>query len=124
MLRDSDRLQSSTIFGEFGILSIMSFVTTFKEMNGLVVYFFSEHIFGQLALKEQIDNWRKAAAAVEISETLKLYILLWHIEVLDNFGGDEGLGLWTEQGGESIPLEFLKIFDHYKMNFIVEPKLP
>lgn len=38
--------------------------------------------------------------------------------MLQFLGGNNGLGLWSEQAGESIHREFLKFWEQYKINVL------
>lgn len=94
MLQEADKLLNPVIYQEVGLFRIIPCVTAFKEMNKLVENCFSIRVTDKLILKEQIDKLRKALAAVEVSDTLKLHILMWHIEdCLDSLRENEGLGL-------------------------------
>lgn len=72
----------------------MLFVRAFKKID-LVENCFSTHKFDKVTSRKQFDNLRKAAAAVEISESHRLHISVWHIEdCLGNLVENKGLGLW------------------------------
>ena len=63
---------------------------------------------------------KKNYSALEsLSITLKIHVILEHIEDCINFfENNEGLGVWSEQAGESVHPEFLKIWNRYKVNDI------
>ena len=46
---------------------------------------------------------------------------LEHIQHVLQFLGDAGLGIWSEQDGESIYREFLKFWNKYKISNIEDP---
>ena len=73
-------------------------------------------------LDKHIEELRKMFRGTEVSETLKIHVALHHIKHSLQFLGNSGLGLWSEQSGESIHREFLKYWNSYKMNIIDDPR--
>ena len=70
-------------------------------------------------LEKSIENLKKAFDATDVSESLKIHIILNHLlQCLSYLEDDEGFGLWSEQPGESIHREFLFFRNRYKINFI------
>lgn len=55
---------------------------------------------------------------IDLSRTLKIHVLLSHVEESLQFLYDYGLGVWSEQAGESIHREFMKIWELYQINSI------
>lgn len=78
--------------------------------------------FSARAVGPDLDNHiyelNKAFRGLDVSETLKIHVALKHIKDCLQFLGYYGLGLWSEQAGESIHREFLKFWERYKINII------
>ena len=95
----------------------MPFVSTFKSLNKVVMGSFSNQ-----SPSEDIDKYikelRKCFEATKVSETLKIHVVLYHIVDALQFLNKRGLGLWSEQAGESIHREFVKFWNKYKINSI------
>ena len=71
-----------------------------------------------------MSKLRKAFISTEVSETLKIHVITRHIDHCLHFlCDDEGLGLWSEQAGESVHHEFLKFWRRYKKNSTYLPSL-
>ena len=69
-------------------------------------------------LSKHIEELKSAFKSTGLSETLKSHVALNHIEHSLFFLGCSGLGLWSEQAGESIHREFLKFWSRYQINTI------
>ena len=70
------------------------------------------------------DNLLKLKTCIKdtgLSETLKLHCILHHIPHALHYLYGKGLGIWSEQAGESIHRIFLKFWDKYKMNNMYDP---
>lgn len=64
---------------------------------------------------------KKAYQATEMNETLKVHVLLDHlVQSLLFLGRPDGLGIWTEQAGESVHHFFLKTWDKYRVNCMTD----
>ena len=63
-------------------------------------------------LKQITKQLRNSFLSTHVSESLKIHVVTTHVEncinYLDNGGG---LGLWSEQTGESNHAEFLKFWE-------------
>ena len=73
-------------------------------------------------LDSSLAHLNKCVKATGLSETLKMHYILHHIppHALHYLHG-AGLGLWSEQAGESIHRVFLKYWEKYKTNNIHDP---
>ena len=72
-------------------------------------------------LGKHVTDLKNLFYATELSETLKLHVILHHLEDSVRCLNGEGLGLWSEQAGESIHRSFLTYWDRYKINLISDP---
>ena len=84
-------------------------------MNKIVESSFSTRRIGK-DLDRHIAELNNCFYATGLSETLKVHSALSHIEHSLLFLGCSGLGLWSEQAGESIDCEFLKFRSRYQIN--------
>lgn len=70
-------------------------------------------------LDSYISQFQKAFLATEISETLKVHVLTAHLKkCLEFLENRSGLGIWSEQAGESVHREFLVYWARQKINFL------
>ena len=95
----------------------MPFISTFKALNKVVIDAFSNHKPSD-DFEKNINNLRKCFRATGVSETLKIHVVLYHIDDALPFLNNSGCGLWSEQAGESIHREFIKYWNKYKINLI------
>lgn len=114
LLKEADALLDPSIYSTVGKLALVPYVSAFNAMNKVVENCFSSKVVDLSSLKSEIDYLRKTVAAIEISENLKMHILLDHIEECLHFlNKDDGLGLWSEQAGETVHTEWSKIWKKY-----------
>lgn len=119
LLKESDRLFDLDVLGNVMPIQIQPFVSVFKSMNKVVESCFSTKKYGSVSdLAKNIDELKKTFKAIDVSETLKIHVALHHLQHCLHFLGNDGLGLWSEQAGESIHREFLKYWGRYKINNI------
>ena len=116
LLKEADKLLDPEIYAEVGKLKLVPFVSVFQAMDKLVHNCFSVKVIDENAIKSQIISLKKSYAALETSLPLKIHILIDHI--LDGLKSlrNTGLGLWSEQSGESIHHEFDNYWSKYKIN--------
>ena len=99
---------------------MVPFIAGFKAMDKIVTSCFSVRSVGP-DLDKHVNKLKKAFASTGVSTTLKIYIILTHLNhcllVLDQ----NGLGLWSDQAGESIHREFLIYWRRYEINSIDDP---
>ena len=79
--------------------------------------------------KKDIEASKQSIVDARLSETLKLHILMHHLEEgLDALNVEmkdpRGFLLWSKQAGESIHQQFLKHWTKYKMNLIQNISYP
>ena len=102
-------------------LSLIPLATTFQAVNKLVTACFG---VGKVKcdITKLLENLVIHYMAIESSVTLKAHIVFEHlIPGLANLGG-EGMGLTSEQAGESIHHEFdHNYWSRYKINLISNP---
>lgn len=115
LLNEADKLLNSDVSAEMkGIIS------AFKSMNKVVQDCFSTNEVGS-ELDKHINELNKNFKSTGVSETLKMHVLLKHLKHCLHFLDKRGLGLWSEQAGESIHREFLKFWERYKVNDVTDP---
>ena len=114
-----DLCDPSVYCTEIERISLQPFISAFKAMNKVVKSCFSSKKVNLKDLRRNIVELKKTFEATEVSETLKIHVILNHIEqCFELVGGDKGLGIWSEQAGESIHREFLEYWERYKINMI------
>ena len=59
---------------------------------------------------------KKIIEGIDVSLSLKLHVLFCHLEKSLDYLKGYGLGVWSEQAGESIHREFFKFWNYYKIN--------
>ena len=115
----ADNLNNAEIYEKFGYLGIHPYIVAFKTMNKIVECSFT---FGKVGenLQQFLHELKGALQRIEnVSTTLKIHVLLNHVtDCLKFIDHNNGLGFWSEQSGESVHREFLKIWDKYKINVI------
>lgn len=121
MLKHADQLLDPEIYQDVGVLSLIRFVSALKSMNKLVDSCFSTRIVNH-DFKKHLNELAKTFQGTELSETLKIHILLDHTEQSLHFLRYEcGLGLYSEQAGESIHREFLLYWKKRQINSMKNP---
>ena len=122
LLKNSDKLYDE-IFNGAKKLRIEAFVSSFKKMNEIVHNCFSiTRKNNDVDIARSIEELKKAFDATEVSESLKIHIILNHLlQCLTTLEENEGFGLWSEQPGESIHKEFLLYWNRYKINSMDDP---
>lgn len=120
LLKEADRLQDTEIFQELGPLRLVPFISAFKAMNAVV-----ESCFGATKNTQDMDklirNLKRQVTSTGISITLKIHIAMEHIQECLQILPGTGLGLWSEQAGESIHREFKQLWEKYKINTLEDP---
>jgi hypothetical protein len=120
LLKEADHLNDPEVLGDVSPICIVPFISAFKAMNKVVHDCFSARQVSS-ELDKDIEELKKAFKATGVSETLKVHMLLHHVKHSLHFLGKRGLGLWSEQAGESIHREFLKYWERHKINMIDDP---
>ena len=93
-------------------MRLLPFINAFKVMDKVVTCCFSVNGDGSDS-KAHINNLKACLDATEISRTLKIHVLLEHIEQCLIFLDRDYLGLYSEQAGESVHKEFLNYWEKY-----------
>lgn len=121
LLKEADKLHDPDICGKVGEKALHPYISAFNAMNKVVDSCFSNENFDN-DLDQNLLELSEAFKSTGVSKTLKIHVLLDHLkqclEFLDN---DDGLGLWSEQAGESVHSKFLKVWERFKMNSIEDP---
>lgn len=122
LLKEADRLNDPEIYGNLGPLRITPFISAFKVMDKIVNLYFSTRKIDTNDANEidkHVNDLRKSFQATEVSESLKIHVVLQHLSDCLQFLNGDGLGKWSEQSGESIHRVFLDQFwNKYKINKI------
>lgn len=123
LLKKADALADPQIYSGVGYFKLVPFISAFKSMDKLVTLCFGTRASpDQENVKKCMSDLRKAFLSTEVSETLKIHVATRHIDQCLYFlPNDEGLGLWSEQAGESVHQEFLKFWKRYKKNSLDNP---
>ena len=103
-----------------GTLQLVSFIAAFKAIDKIVTSCFSVRSVGP-DLDKHVNELKKAFAITGVSTTLKIHVILTHLNHCLLFFDQNGLGLWSEQVGESIHREFLIYWRRYEINSIDDP---
>ena len=72
-------------------------------------------------LDKRVNELKKAFASTGVSTTLKIHVILTHLNHRLLFLDQTGLDLWSEQADELIHREFLIYSRRYEMNSIDDP---
>jgi hypothetical protein len=102
--------------GNVSPLQIVPFISAFKAMNKVVETCFSNLYVVPDVLENQLNHLKKMYIATGLSETIKIHSITCHLKDCIIFLKNRGLGMWSEQTGESIHREFLKYWNRYKIN--------
>ncbi|CAH0547201.1 unnamed protein product [Brassicogethes aeneus] len=125
LLENPDSLLACGIVfnGEKTALHLVPIIESLKAFDKIVEMCFSSKrkcSFDEIL--KSIDRLKKTYAATNLSYTLKIHIIIEHLEeCLRHLDNSEGLGLWSEQPGESLHREFIKTWKKYKINDIDNP---
>lgn len=118
LIKSADCLLSRDVLGEISPLIVIPFVNTFKTMDKIVGACFSVRQVDSTDLEKNICELKKNFEATGVSESLKIHVLLFHIQHSLSFLNGSGLGLWSEQAGESVHHDFMKYWSKYILNNI------
>ena len=111
LLKLGDKLLDSEILGNVPAAKMKPLVNALKCMDKVVTACFSTNVIKD-NIDILVDNLGKAILATDMTITLKMHVLLCHlipILKLSYFNG-RGLGVCTEQAGESIHSYFRDYF--------------
>lgn len=120
LLKYANELTSKEVLGNVNQILVMPFVASFNVMNKIV-----DKCFGTTKTEAQLESDLKHLEAVlkdcGVSQTLKIHCILHHLQDSISYL-NSGLGIWSEQAGESIHREFLTVWNKHKMNNIDDPR--
>lgn len=119
LLKEADALEDPQIYEKVGIFKIKPYVGAFKAMNKIVICSFTAGKVGP-SLDAHIAELYKALKSIDdLSVTLKIHVILEHVDQSFSFIQDNNaLGFWSEQSGESVHRDFLKIWELFKVSSI------
>ena len=121
LLKEADQLQDPKIYEVVGLFRLQPYIISFKAMNKIVNTCFSAKQADLSDFDKNLSEFREAFKSTGISQTVKIHIILAHLKQAITFLNNDGLGLWSEQAGESVHREFIKFWDRFKINLIEEP---
>lgn len=115
LLKESDALNDKDILQGTPILKITPFIQLLKALDKLVnASFKSERLDEEW--RQHLMLVKRIFPATGLSFTLKIHVLLEHLEHGLYFLNGNSLGMWSEQAGESVHREFLKYWSKYQVN--------
>ena len=124
MLKNADKICSSKVLKGKSPLLVQPIVMAYKSMDKIVQDCFSTAKVSE-DLSSDIKDLNRLFEGTEINETLKIHVILHHLEhCLSNISNGRGLGLVSEQAGESIHRVFLKNWNRYKIDLISDSSYP
>lgn len=128
LLKASQLLNDIKIYKDVGFFKIVPYIAAFEAMDKVVDGCFASRKVNPnmnnliFSLQKAIDNLQFLD---HVSESLKIHVLKKHLEQCLSFIEDDaGLGYWSEQAGESVHRQFLKVWQRYKMNNIADEQYP
>lgn len=124
LLKNAEKLLDPEIYQEKGYFSLIPYVSAFKTMDKIVNNCFSKKVNDRSELKKNIEELRLHLQGIETTETLKIHVLLCHLIQSLDYLSDYGLGVWSEQAGESVHREFLKFWERFKIVMIENDRYP
>ena len=116
LLKSADLLNDPEIYENVGELAIVPYISALKAMDKLVNKFFSTRKI-DADLNKYVEELRRTYVALDISETLKAHVVLQHLPHCLQFLNGNGLGVCSEQAGETMHSLFLKYMERYSINF-------
>ena len=120
LLKNASKLKDKEICQEDEKLE--PFVYAFETMDKIVKACFGVQRDESADIDQLIKELEEAVLSTGVSITLKIHVILAHIkQSLQLFDNDIGLGLWSEQPGESIHHVFYKYWLKYKVNSMENP---
>ena len=102
LLQESDKLNDVDIYKNIGQLRLVPFISAFKAMNLVVNSCFGMNNVDMKILPDLIGNVKKMHMGTGVSQTLKIHVILDHIEQCLTILSGLGLGIMSEQAGEAI----------------------
>jgi hypothetical protein len=115
LLKESDSLTDKDILQDTSIFEVLPFIQTLKSLNKLVDASFKSAGVDD-NWKEYLNEFKKVYPATSLSHTLKVHVLMEHLEHGLHYLNGNSLGLWSEQAGESVHREFITYWSKYQIN--------
>ena len=124
MLKNPDLINNPDVLGEISPLVVQPIIMAFKGMNKVVNDCFSTGKVSK-SLTDDVIELNRLYKGTELNETLKIHVVLHHLEqCLSHITDNRGLGMVSEQAGESIHRVFLTYWNRYKINVVSDPSYP
>lgn len=118
LIKSADGLLDYQIYEDVGYFKLIPYVQAFKTMDAIVNNCFSKKVKDFVGLSAKILELKKILYDIDVSQSLKIHVLLDHVVESLQYLFNYGLGVWSEQAGESIHREFLKFWELSKINSI------
>ncbi|KAJ6648687.1 hypothetical protein Bhyg_03918 [Pseudolycoriella hygida] len=110
LLKESDKLNDKDVLQETPTLKIAELL---KALDKLVNASFKSERLNE-EWHQHLTTVKRIFPATNLSFTLKIYVLLEHLEHGIHYLNGNSLGMWSEQAGESVHREFLKYWSKYQ----------
>lgn len=110
MLKEADKLMDNDIVRKVSIFQVIPYIETFKSMDKLVNACFTTKKIDE-SFKQHLEELKRNYLATNLPIILKVHVLLEHLQQGLQFLKGNGLGLYSEQAGESIHHEFAILGD-------------
>lgn len=123
LLREADKLNDKDILQDITIFKIIPFIQVLKTLDKLVDASFKSNRL-DVTWRECVKELKRNYPATGLSFTLKVHVLLEHLEHGLHFLNGNSLGMWSEQAGESVHREFLKYWSKYEINNLESENYP
>lgn len=96
LLKEASKLHDDEIHKTVGYFAIVPFITAFTALDKIVRDNFSVKN-QENNLDKNMDELVRASQSIDVSETLKIYVLTKHLKQCLYVLGNDGLRLWSEQ---------------------------
>ena len=124
MLKNSDAINDPDVLGDVSPIAVQPIIMAFKGMDKVVKACFSTDKVSD-SVSDNIKDLNRLYEGTEMNETLKIHVVLHHTEhCLANLDDNRGLGMVSEQAGESIHRVFMTYWNRYKINLISDQSYP
>lgn len=120
LLKSADLLDDKNIYKDVGRIRLLRYINAFKAMDKVVSSCFSVKRI-EKDIDKRIMEFKIMYEPTKCSTTLKIHVISQHLKDCLRFLDGDGLGIWSEQAGESIHREFLVHWNKYKVNSINHP---
>lgn len=118
-LEEVVKLEDQKMYKDVGFFGIVPYIAAFKSINKVVDCYFTSKSWTGPSLAEHIMDLHKSLKAIDnLYETLKIHVILQHVEERLIFIEKTCLGCCSKQSRESVHCEFLKFSRRYKLNTI------